>query len=496
MDDGYYLVVDVLDGDTIQVQARDGTWLSVRYIGVDAPELAQPGRGVDCWGPEATLRNRELLLGETVYLERDVSDVDRYGRALRYVWRGDDLVQEILAREGSVRAYTVEPDVKKSALFANIESDAKLRRVGLWGSCTPPPRYSDLDEPDPDPRSVEYGMNLFVFGEPDTTARDLAKVTGAGFTWQKTLFQWRWIEIAKGVFNWVEADRVVKASNDAGVKIVARIDALPPWAREDGQLDGPPDRYEDYGDFMYAFVDRYKPGSPYGVVDAVELYNEPNLTREWGNQTISVRSAQDYVRLLCLGYEGAKRGSRETTVVSAALSPTGTQSTSAMDDTVYLQWMYDAGAAACFDVLGAHGAGYKAPPWASPEQIAANPGWGGHPSFGFRRVEQLRDIMVANGDGGKQVWLMEFGWTSDPNNPSYAWHRVTEEEKARYIVEAFRYANHNWRPWIGVMILWNVSSPGWTPDTEQYWWSITYPDGTARPAYDALVAAHRTGYLP
>src|SRR4030095_16384540 len=94
-----------LDGDTIQVQARDGTWLSVRYIGVDAPELAQPGRGVDCWAPESTLRNRELLLGETVSLERDVSDVDRYGRALRYVWRGDDLVQDILAREGSVRAY-------------------------------------------------------------------------------------------------------------------------------------------------------------------------------------------------------------------------------------------------------------------------------------------------------------------------------------------------------------------------------------------------------
>jgi polysaccharide biosynthesis protein PslG len=94
------------------------------------------------------------------------------------------------------------------------------------------------------------------------------------------------------------------------------------------------------------------------------------------------------------------------------------------------------------------------------------------------------------------VWIMEFGWTSDPNNPSYAWHRVSEEEKARYVVEAYRWANRNWKDWIGVMLVWNLASPGWTPDHEQYWWSISNPDGSNRPAYEALLAARRTGYLP
>lgn len=494
--DGYYHVVDVIDGDTIRVQAANGALWTVRYAGIDAPEMAHPARGVDCWSGEAAQRNRELVYGVGVYLERDTSDVDRYGRLLRYAWLGDELVEAILLAGGHARAYPVPPDTWRAEAFAAIESEAQEANRGQWGACQPVARSSDLDEPEQLARSVGYGANVFIFGEAATTERDLAKLTEAGLGWQKSSFQWRWIEIQKGTFNWVEADRVVRASNDAGINVLARLDAPARWARHSGQLDGPPDRYEDFRDFVHAFVDRYKPGSPHGTVAAVQLWNEPNLTREWGNLRISRQSAADYVRLLCLGHAAAKRASPETVVLTAALSPTGTMSAEAMDDTIYLRWMYDAGARGCFDALGAHGAGYKAPPWVSPQEIATSREWGFHPSFGFRRVEQLREIMVANGDGARQIWLAEFGWTSDPLNPTYAWHRVTEEEKARYVVEAFRWANQNWQPWIGVMFVWNVASPGWTPQDEQYWWSITNPDGSNRPAFEALVAARATGYLP
>src|SRR5207237_7294338 len=148
----------------------------------------------------------------------------------------------------------------------------------------------------------------------------------------------------------------------------------------------------------------------------------------------------------------------------------------------YLQWLYDAGAAKYFDVLGAHGAGYKAPPEMSPEDVAADQSYGGHASFSFRRVEQLHDVMVRNGDTGKQVWLMEFGWTSDEVNPAYAWHRVSEDQKAQYIVGAYRWANQNWAPWIGVMVVWNLASAGWTGQDEEYWGASRTPDGSPRPA--------------
>jgi polysaccharide biosynthesis protein PslG len=348
--------------------------------------------------------------------------------------------------------------------------------------------------------SPEYGMNVFIWGEANTTQRDLGKLRELNFGWQKTLFQWREIEGAgKGVFDWREADRVVSASTGAGIKVLARIDFPPAWACRgwDGRgNECAPDRFEDYADFIRAFTTRYGTGSPIGRVHAIEVWNEPNLAREWGNKPISQQQAGDYVRLLQLAYQAAKSVDPQMTIVTAGLTPTGTQNDDARPDDQYLQWMYDAGATQWFDVLGAHGAGYKAPPTMSPDDVAADPSYGGHASFSFRRVEQLRDVMVRNGDDAKQVWLLEFGWTSDEVHPAYAWHRVTEQQKAEYVVGAFKWAREKWSPWIGVMNLWNLSAPGWTQNNEEYWWSISNPDGSPRPAYNALLDARRSGTLP
>jgi hypothetical protein len=100
--------------------------------------------------------------------------------------------------------------------------------------------------------------------------------------------------------------------------------------------------------------------------------------------------------------------------------------------------------------------------------------------------------MVENGDGAKQVALLEFGWSSDsrPDSPYY-WHMVSEEIKADYIVRAYRYAKEHWSPWIGLMSLIYISDHEWTPDDEQYWWAITYPgwpEFKSRPAYEAVKA--------
>lgn len=342
----------------------------------------------------------------------------------------------------------------------------------------------------------QYGMHLFIWDSPATSARDLQKVLDVGFTWQKTLFQWRLIEPEKGVYNWAEAERVVQRSNAVGVKVLARVDFQPAWARADGARNGPPDRYADFADFIYALADHFRRGSPFGTISAIELWNEPNLGRDWGDQVIGRASAAEYVRLLCVGHEAAKRANPDVVTVTAGLTPTGTLNAEAADDTVFLQWMYESGAQGCFDALGAHAAGFKAPPWIGPDELATNPTWGGHASFGFRRVEQLRDVMVRNGDAAKQMWLTEFGWSSDPIHPAYAWHRVTEEQKAQYVVEAFRWAYLNWQPWIGVMILWNIPAPDWPTSREEYWWAIANPDGSSRPAYDALMAARQAGYLP
>jgi polysaccharide biosynthesis protein PslG len=341
--------------------------------------------------------------------------------------------------------------------------------------------------------SPEYGISVFIYGNAATTQRDLAKVQALGFGWQKSLFSWREIEGAcKGCFRWEESDRVVRASTEAGLKIIARLDFQPGWARKDRAPNGPPDNYQDYAEFVRAFVDRYRSGSSVGTVQAIEIWNEPNLKREWGNQPISRQSAADYVRLLSLAYAAAKSADPSVTVVSAGLSPNGASNDSAQPDDQYLRWMFEAGLRNNYDVLGAHA--NTQCPCVSPAP-GSLPGFD-HPSFYFRRVEQLRDIMVANGDSNKQIWLLEFGWTTDRTNASYSWYATTEEKKSELIVEAFRFAHDHWNPWIGVMTLWTISAPGWGANDEQVWWAITNPNGSARPAYDRLIRARASGELP
>jgi hypothetical protein len=348
--------------------------------------------------------------------------------------------------------------------------------------------------PPPPVSSPDYGLSMFLWNQPTTTERDLKIAAGANFHWQKTLFQWRAIEgAAKGVYDWTESDRVVKASTATGVRIIARIDFQPAWARKDGANNGPPDNYQDYADFISVFANRYRPGSAAGTVDAIEIWNEVNLTREWGNQPISRQQAADYVRFLTMAYRAAHAAQPNITVITAGLSPTGVKSNDAWDDAEYQQWLFDAGlkGGVNYDVLGAHG-NTQAP----EVEVALNslPTFA-HPSFYFRRVEQLRQIQVAAGDANRQIWLLEFGWTADKIHPDYAWFAVSEEKKADNIIKAFQYARQNWAPWIGVMTLWTLADPTWNKQREEYWWAIDEPDGTPRPALTAVRTARLNGSI-
>lgn len=125
-------VVRVVDGDTLQVEIN-GQNVRVRYIGVDAPEST---RVVECFGREATKFHRELVDGQQLRLERDVSETDRFGRLLRYAYLLDGrMVNEILIREGYAAARSFPPDVKYQDRLRAAEKEARNARRGLWGKC-------------------------------------------------------------------------------------------------------------------------------------------------------------------------------------------------------------------------------------------------------------------------------------------------------------------------------------------------------------------------
>jgi hypothetical protein len=341
--------------------------------------------------------------------------------------------------------------------------------------------------------SPDYGASVFLLGNPETTDRDLQLMKAAGLNWAKLTVPWRSIEAScKNCIDWEDLDRVVAASTAAGVKLLVRVDHQPDWSRSDLVENGPPDNIEDYADFVSVLANRYRADSPRGVVDAIQVWNEPNLSREWGGQMISRDQAAQYMYMLKETYTLVKANDPSKIVVSAGLSPTGTNDGTAMPDDVYLGWMYEFGLAQFADVVGVHAPGYGSAPEA---ELNSNPAFP-HPSFYFRRVEQLRDIMALNGDGAKPFWVLEFGWTTDQVNPQYSWYAVTPEQQADYIVRAYQYAAANWAPQVGPMFVWNIADPNWTESFEQHWWAITNPDGTARPAYTALMEARTSGVLP
>lgn len=122
------LVTKVIDGDTIVIEGGE----IVRYIGIDTPEVSQ---GEECFSEEATDRNKDLILGKLVRLEKDVSERDRYQRLLKYVWAEAIFVNEYLVRQGYATAVTYPPDVKYSALFREAEKEARENKRGLWKEC-------------------------------------------------------------------------------------------------------------------------------------------------------------------------------------------------------------------------------------------------------------------------------------------------------------------------------------------------------------------------
>jgi micrococcal nuclease len=126
-------VTRVVDGDTIRVQI-DGDEYRVRYIGIDTPETVDPRRPVGCFGKEASERNRQLVEGQTVGLEKDVSETDSFDRLLRYVWVEDRMVNATLVEEGYALASTYPPDVRYSVRFAALQSEAREAARGLWGA--------------------------------------------------------------------------------------------------------------------------------------------------------------------------------------------------------------------------------------------------------------------------------------------------------------------------------------------------------------------------
>ena len=348
------------------------------------------------------------------------------------------------------------------------------------------------------------GVNTFLHQEVEETkrAQQLQMVADAGFQWIRQPFPWQDIEIhGKGDFEdrrnephisaWAKYDNIVGLAEQHQLKIIARIDASPEWARKgfaDLGTQGPPADFNDFADFVAAVVSRYK-----GRIRYYQIWNEPNIYPEWGNQR---SNPEDYARMLCMAYQRAKAIDPNVVIVAAALAPTISQDGGGfpgggLNDLVFFQRMYAAGAGSCFDVAAAQGYGL----FSGPDDHRSSP-----LQTNIARHVLMRDIMVNNGDAHKPIWLAEVNWNALPAADSvpggisdYGRYGITTvEQQARYVPQVYERAKREW-PWVGVIAVWYFKpASDAEKNTAPYYFRMVEPDFTPLPVYAAMKAYLRS----
>ena len=299
--------------------------------------------------------------------------------------------------------------------------------------------------------------------EPWKIKRSLEMVREMGAPWIVEYFPWAYIEETRGRYNWVHADLVIEHANRQGLTVIARLGFVPEWARPRGTtplyLDE--ERFGDFADFAAKFVERYA-----GKVAYVIVWNEPNLSLEWGYEPVEV---DKYVAMLRMVYPAIKAANPEVQVLAGALAPTLAPpgSPDGMNDLVYLQRMYDAGAASYFDILAIHAYGWY---FDADEAPAAD-------LINFRRAELLRAVMEANGDGHKSAMITEAGWNDHPR-----WTRaVRPGQRIANTIRAYEIAQQEW-PWLEALAFWAFRYP-WDAKSYQDYYTFVRTDFEPKPIY-------------
>ncbi|MFC1975357.1 cellulase family glycosylhydrolase [Chloroflexota bacterium] len=346
-----------------------------------------------------------------------------------------------------------------------------------------------------------YGINTFLQNEVEPAKREEAMrlMAEAGIKWIRQEFTWEDMEIhGKGDFEdrrnepyhsaWEKYDHIIDLAEKYDINIMARLSNPPSWTRAMTDTVGafaPPDDLTDYGDFVEAVAMRYQ-----GRIPAYQIWNEPNIYPEWGEYPIS---AEEYTALLKEGHTRVKTVDPDAIVVMGALAatieldrvrryaPNGWPvSPGGLSDVLFLQQMYDAGAAPYFDVLAMQGYGL----WSGPTDRRMQPR-----VLNFSRPLYIRDVMVRNGDAHKPIWLSELGWNAVPPESGLptVYGQVTLEQQGHYAALAYQRMQQEW-PWLGVGFYWffKQADEREKDSNPQYYFRMVEPDFTPLPVYHAI----------
>jgi polysaccharide biosynthesis protein PslG len=333
------------------------------------------------------------------------------------------------------------------------------------------------------------GVQLDSNVDSDTWFYLMDRVSQLGVGWIKIQFPWNFYQPGAPDEWGVDMQRIELYLTEAhrrGIRVLISIAKAPNWSRANIVDDGPPDDPQVLANFItYLYSGGPQEYNLMDNVDAIEIWNEPNLAREWGGQPTTGGAYMSYFNA---AYQAIRAANGSIPIITAALAPTG-ESDVSRDDRTYLQEMYAAGLGNYQDVyIGVHPFSWGNAPDAVCCNAVEGQGWDDDPHFFFMdTINQYREIMNQNGHENAQMWFTEFGWAT--------WERFTspipqewmsynnEWQQGHYIVRAFEIGQQ--RSDVGVMFLWNLNFANETSvngSNELAAYAIL-PDIRVRPAF-------------
>ncbi|MGW8319748.1 MAG: hypothetical protein ACWGPS_10915 [Candidatus Promineifilaceae bacterium] len=339
-----------------------------------------------------------------------------------------------------------------------------------------------------------YGVQSHaVVGDP-AYAMDVIK-NQLGLDWVKVQVEWPLVQPDPETYQWFFYDGVVDEASKQGLYLMLSVTGAPAWTRAAGGENGPPDDYNLYAGFLTELLNRYP-----GEVQAIEVWNEQNLDREWAS-TQGIDPA-NYVNFLSVAHTAIKAADPNIIVISGALAPTGfSDGVTALDDFVWLDEALAGGMLKYADCVGVHHNGYNIGPdvpfeeaSAQPEAAAAvfrGPFDNPHHSWSFKTTLDTYAEKIQAVDPAKKLCVTEFGWASSEGYDSYPTgfefvQDNTLEEQAQYITQAFQLMHDSGDVWLAFLFNYDFGNKGNGPTDDPVPYSIIDTNGAPRPAFAAV----------
>lgn len=346
-----------------------------------------------------------------------------------------------------------------------------------------------------------YGVQIHgnaTVGDPIQTMDVVANQLG--LDWVKVQIQWWLVKPTPDADQWFFYDGVVNEAHESGLRLMLSVVGAPEWTRAAGGENGPPDDYNEYALFLTELLTRYD-----GKVDAIEVWNEQNLDREW--TTANGVNPEDYVRFLEVAYNAIKAHNPNIIVISGALSPTGGGDwISWIDDFQWLDRALPAGMLNYADCVGVHHNGYNIGPDVAYDQAGATaeaataifrgPFDNPHHSWSFKTTLDVYAEKVQAFNPDMKLCVTEFGWASSEGYDAYPRgfefaQDNTLQEQADFIVQAFRQMHASGDVWLAFLFNFDFGNKGGGPTDDPVPYSIIDTNGVPRPAFGAVAGMEK-----